>query len=322
MKIRNRNKLEDPALLKPLGEVFVSTQWLAEHLNNPDMRIVDLRFLPIFAKAKEVDEDCIEDYIYGHIPGAIFLDCISGMVDISLDGVNPVAPPERFAEIMGNAGIGSNTLVIIYDDAPLPLASARLCWTLRYYGHDKVRVVAGGFRQWLNEARPLDTEIPHVRSETFRSLIQPGIRATKEEVLRSLGDPGVVIIDCLSFERYRGEIGHYLSVRDGHIPGAVCVPWLATAIGMEKASSDEVRMEAMAGDHPYPYLPIEELRGLFTQIDVWPGKRVITYCVRGYASCTVYLALKMIGFKDVAVYDGSIAEWSRDPTLPMETSIN
>ena len=300
--------------------ILVDTQWLTKHLEDPELRIVDLRWRPRFVDGKGVAEDRKEDYISGHIPGAVFLGCVSDLTDPSLEGVTLVAPPEHFASAMGRAGINNKTLVIAYDDAPLPMASARLWWTLQYYGHCEVRVLAGGLRQWRAEGRPLTKDIPSIPSEMFRAKIQPEIRATKETVRQTLGDPEVVLIDCMSVEHYNGSVPRPWGVRDGHIPGAKCLPWLALGLGLKKATSSEARMEALNSDEPIHYLPAEKLRTLFVNVGVVPGKRVITYCGGGYAACHAFLALKLLGFENGSVYDGSMAEWSRDPTLPMEMS--
>jgi thiosulfate/3-mercaptopyruvate sulfurtransferase len=300
--------------------ILVDTQWIADNLKNPEICIVDLRWRPHFVNGKGIAEDQKEGYLAGHIPGAVFLGCVSDLVDPTFKGPALVTPPELFAKAMSSAGIGKHTLVIAYDNAPLPMASARLWWTLHYYGHHRVRVLAGGLRQWQDEGRPLTTEIPSGRHETFVPEVKPSIRATKETVRESLGNPAVVIIDCMSFEHYNGSVPRPWGVRDGHIPGAVCLPWLALGLGLEKTTSSEARMEALNSDRPINYLPAEELQDLFNHVGVKQGKRVITYCGAGYAACHAFLALKLIGFENAAVYEGAIAEWSRDPTLPMETS--
>jgi thiosulfate/3-mercaptopyruvate sulfurtransferase len=292
--------------------ILVDTQWLGDHLNDPGIRIVDLRWRPSFVDGKGIALDRREDYLEGHIPGAVFLGCVSDLTDSSVQGVTLVAPPDHFARAMGRAGIGDTTMVIAYDDAPLPLSSARLWWTLHYYGHPRAVVLAGGLRQWRKDGLPLTREI------TPR--IQPAIRTTKEMVRKSLDDPEVVIIDCMAFEHHRGSVPRPWGVRDGHIPGAVCLPWLALGLDLEKAGSHEARIKALESDDPIHYLPANELRTLFAQVGVTSGKRVITYCGGGYAASHAFLALGLIGFENAAVYDGSIAEWTRDPNLPMEIS--
>jgi thiosulfate/3-mercaptopyruvate sulfurtransferase len=300
--------------------ILVDTQWLGDHLNDPGIRIVDLRWRPSFVDGKGIALDRREDYLEGHIPGAVFLGCVSDLTDSSVQGVTLVAPPDHFARAMGRAGIGDTTMVIAYDDAPLPLSSARLWWTLHYYGHPRAVVLAGGLRQWRKDGLPLTREITTVPSETFTPRIQPAIRTTKEMVRKSLDDPEVVIIDCMAFEHHRGSVPRPWGVRDGHIPGAVCLPWLALGLDLEKAGSHEARIKALESDDPIHDVPANELRTLFAQVGVTSGKRVITYCGGGYAASHAFLALGLIGFENAAVYDGSIAEWTRDPNLPMEIS--
>ena len=300
--------------------ILVDCQWLAEHLKDPGIRIIDLRWRPRFVDGKGIAEDSKEGYLESHIPGSVFLGCVSALTEPSVEGITVVAAPAHFADAMSRAGIGDDTMVIAYDDAPLPMASARLWWTLHYYGHTKAAVLAGGLRQWRKEDLPLTREIPTVPSETFRPKVQTNIRATKETVRKSLGDPGVLLIDCMAFVHHSGEVSRPWGVRDGHIPGAVCRPWLALGLGIEKAGSAEARAQALQGDDPVHYLPADELRALFEKVGVTPDRRVITYCGGGYAACHAFLALRLIGFENAAVYDGSIAEWTRDPSLPMEKS--
>ncbi len=300
--------------------ILVDCQWLAEHLKDRGIRIIDLRWRPRFVDGKGIAEDRREDYLEGHIPGAVFLGCVSDLTNPSVEGITLVAPPEHFARAMSRAGIGDDTMVIAYDDAPLPLASARLWWTLHYYGHTKAMVLAGGLRQWRKEGLPMAKEIPTASSATFTPRVQAAIRASKETVSKSLGAPGVLIIDCMAFEHHSGRVPRPWGVRAGHIPGAVCLPWLALGLGIEKAGSHEARAQALQSDDPIHYLPADELRTLFAQVGVTPGKGVITYCGGGYAASHAFLALKLIGFENAAVYEGSIAEWTRDPTLPMEKS--
>jgi thiosulfate/3-mercaptopyruvate sulfurtransferase len=314
--------MEEGVMLDPAYRegILVDSQWLAEHLKDPGIRIIHLGWRPRFVDGKGIAEDRKEDYLEGHVPGAVFLGGVSDLTDPSVEGITLVAPPEHFARAMSRAGIGDDTMVIVYDDAPLPLASARLWWTLHYYGHTKAMVLAGGLRQWRKEGLPMTKEIPAVPSATFTPRVQAAIRATKETVSKSLGASGVLIIDCMAFEHHSGTVPRPWGVRDGHIPGAVCLPWLALGLGIEKAGSHEARAQALQSDDPIHYLPAEELRDLFAKVGVTPGKRVITYCGGGYAATHAFLALRLIGFENAAVYDGSIAEWTRDPTLPMEKS--
>jgi len=209
--------------------------------------------------------------------------------------------------------------VVCYDEAPYPLASARFWWTLLYYGHTRVKILSGGIRKWIKEGRPLSKVVPKISQEIFIPKVQESIRATKDLVKESLNKDGTVIIDCLSFRQYHGEVRNSWSTRKGHIPGAVWLPPMELVKGLDRASSARERSESMANDKPYSFFPIEDLRRIFAQVGVERGKRVITYCGKAEAACAVFLALKMIDIQDVAVYDGSLAEWSRDPGLPMES---
>lgn len=303
-------------------DILVDTTWLADHLSDPGVRIVDLRWQPRFVGERGSVDDALESYLKGHIPGAAFVGSVTDLTDPSDPDVRLVAPPEQFAELARGLGIAPDTLVVAYDDFALPAAAARFWWTLRYYGHAHVRVLDGGFRKWCAERRPLSREVCFYPPATFTPRPHSSLRATKEEVQAALGDPGVVLIDCMSAEQYRGEAPRPWSVRRGHIPGAVNVPWLATGSGDLDAMSNEARLRAILGTQFFCYRAPAELRRLYQAVGVGEGKRVITYCDLGYAASNGCLTLLLAGFAgDVAVYDGAMAQWSRDPTLPVETGL-
>jgi len=140
--------------------ILVDTQWLTGRLNDPVIRIVDLRWRPRFVDGKGIALDRREDYLEGHIPGAVFLGCVSDLTDPSIQGLTLVAPPDHFARAMGRLGIGDTTMVIAYDDAPLPLSSARLWWTLHYYGHPSVMSWPAGFASGERRTYPSPRKSP------------------------------------------------------------------------------------------------------------------------------------------------------------------
>ena len=299
---------------------FVETQWLADHLNDQGLRIVDLRFTRCLSNHDKVAEECWEDYLEGHIPGAVYIDCIKDLTDPSSKDVFYVAPPEHFSKVMNRIGVDDQTIVVCYDEAPYPLASARFWWTMLYYGHTRVKILEGGIRKWIKEGRPLSKAIPSVPHAIFIPNIQRDLRAIKETIRDSLENDGTVIIDCLSHPQHVGETRNSWSIRKGRIPGAICIPPMELIRGLDRSSPKREREESMGNDKPYPFFSKKKLREIFAREGIAQGKRMITYCGKGEAACSVFLALKMTGIEDVAVYDGSLAEWSRDISLPMSVS--
>ena len=302
------------------NSIFVETRWLADHIEDSGMRIVDIRFTRCFSSHEKVAEECREEYREAHIPGAVYIDCIADLTDPSSREIFHVPPPSHFARVMERSGINNQTLVVCYDEAPYPLASARFWWTALYFGHTRVRILKGGIRKWMEEGRPLSHVIPEVPFESFTPRIQESLRITKEGVKTCLNDDQSVIIDCLPFRQYHGKVLNSWSIRKGRIPGAVWLTPMELVEGLDSASPAKEREESMANEKPYPFFPISKLQNIFAKVGIQEGKRVITYCGKGDAACTVFLALKMLGIKNAAVYEGSLAEWSRDLSLPMECS--
>lgn len=308
------------SLMAPISDqdLFVDSSWLAEHLDDKHLRLVELRYNRCFSRHEKIAEDCIEYYREAHIPGAVYIDCITDLTDPSFADIFYVPPPEYFAGIMGRAGIGNETTVICYDDAPYPIASARFWWTMLYFGHSRVRILKGGIRKWAKEGRKLSSKLPQFPLENFSPKIQHALRMTKQDVQNILLDDRAVIIDCLRYPNYHGMSRNAWSIRKGHIPGAVWLSPMELVKGLNYEAPACERDKAMYNDEPYFFFPKDDLCRIFTAIGVTPEKKIITYCGKGDAACSVFLALKMIGIHDASVYDGSLAEWSRDPSLAME----
>ena len=145
---------------------FVDVAWLAEHLDDPRVRIVDTRSMPHGAKVEMPNGR--EQYAGGHIPGAVHLDYAEDLHDLATPYAARIAPPERFADVMGASGIGDGTTVIAYDDGNVPYG-ARLLWMLRYYGHDDVKILAGGLAAWTAAGHALSKDTPAFPRATFTS---------------------------------------------------------------------------------------------------------------------------------------------------------
>jgi thiosulfate/3-mercaptopyruvate sulfurtransferase len=308
---------------KPDRFPLVSTEWLAQHLDDPNIRIVDVRWRSRYENGRGISFDDHEGYRSGHIPGAVFAGMIGDLSDPDHPVPDMLVQEDQFAQVMGRLGIANDTLVVTYDNMGFPLGSARLWWALSYYGHDHVRVLDGGLLQWQQEQRPISTDVPVVQLAVFTPRRRPGWIASKQEVVVALGRSNTVIIDCLTPELYRGSGDRHLwGQRPGHIPGAVNVPYLANIDPKLATATSAERERLLARGRSFTFCSLEELSALYEAAGVTPDQHVITYCGRGYAGACGLLALKVLGHPSVSLYDGSWTEWSADPSLPAEVSGN
>jgi thiosulfate/3-mercaptopyruvate sulfurtransferase len=281
-------------------EYLVSTQWLAQELSNPAVRVVDctthLPPLPDFSLYDVVSGRA--DFEKAHIPGAAFLD-----IDHDVSTPHPrlhfmLCSPERFAQAMQALGIGDETHVVTYSTANHWWAT-RLWWMLRVFGHDRASVLDGGFQKWQKEGRPLESGPGQSRAAAhFTPRFRPELIATKEDVLAAIGRGDSCTVNALRREQHAGTGGVYYG-RRGHIAGSVNIP------AVEHIRADNTFKSA------------EELREMFATALTKP--EIITYCGGGIAATSVSLALAMLGYDRVKVYDNSLTEWAADPSLPMAT---
>jgi thiosulfate/3-mercaptopyruvate sulfurtransferase len=282
--------------------VLVSTDWLAAHLEAHDLCVVDIRgkVLPPGSVPRYVPKR--EDYAAAHVPGAVFVDWTRDIVDPDDPVPAQLARPEQFARTMGDLGIGDGTVVVAYDDYNHMFAG-RLAWALRYYGHDSVRVLDGGWARWVAEGRPTTREVPTRTPALFTPRARPELRCSADEVAADIGKDGVLVIDARAPEQYEGKVS--VARRAGHIPGARSVHYgklVDPVTGKFRSTAELARLFAEAG------------------IDVGSlPRRVVVYC-NGGVSCTVPLqALQMLGRSEVSVYDGSWNEWGNDETRPVRS---
>jgi thiosulfate/3-mercaptopyruvate sulfurtransferase len=300
---------------------LVTTEWLAAHLTDPSVRIVDVRWRSRYENGRGISFDDYDGYLADHIPGAVFAGMMADLSDPQHPVPDMLAPPEQFARVMGRLGIGDDTVVVAYDNMGFPLGSARLWWALCYYGHDRVRVLDSGLRGWQAEGRPLSTDVPVLEAARFTPRVRPEWKASKEDVVAAFGDPGTVIVDCLTPELYRGGGERHLwGQRAGHIPGAVNVPYMANIDPQLATVTAAERESILASSRSFAFASPETLANLYRAANVTPDREVITYCGRGYAGACGLLALRLLGYERARLYDGSWAEWSADPTLPVEVS--
>lgn len=283
----------------PRDALLVETDWLAEHLADQAVRIVDIRGTirppdapkPWYAASREA-------YREAHIPGAVFVDWLEDIVDGGAPVPMAVATPEQLKTLMEGLGIGDEHLVVVYDDSAH--IAPRLWWVLNYYGHDAVRVLTGGWTKWVAEGRPVTAEVPKHPIATFTPRLRPEWRVGSREVRAGLGDPGIRLVDCRSPKEFRGEIGR--GERKGRIPGAVNVPIVAALEGPHKT-----------------WKTGEEIRKVYEAAGVKPGQQVITYCNAGVSASVGLLALRLAGYPRATNFAGSWYEWERDPANPTES---
>lgn len=272
-------------------DVLVSTEWVAQHLDDDSIRIV------------EVDENP-DLYREAHIPGAIGFDWKKDLQDpVRRDFLGP----REFGELMGSRGISNDHTVVLYGDRNNWFA-AYTYWYFRYYGHDKVKLINGPREKWIAEGRPTTTEVPSYPPQRFETRgPDESIRARRDEVLAAL-DRDVKLVDVRSPAEFAGEIispaGYEQegAQRAGHIPGAINVPW------------------AQAVNEDGTFKSREELERLYREKGVLEdGKPVIAYCRIGERSAHTWFVLhELLGYDQVENYDGSWTEWGNLVAVPIE----
>ncbi len=265
-------------------QLLIETEALAKRLEEPALRIVDLR--------------TPEEYTEAHIPGAVHLRW-QALDDLKANQEGLPMPKARAEELFSGVGIGETTRVMAYDGPKTPFGATRLFFVLEFFGHDKVQVLNGGFAKWEREGRPVSTEAPTPAKVAFVARPHAGLLATAEEVRARLGNPKVCLLDARSAKEYAGE--DLRAMRGGRIPGAVNVDYLNT-----------MRREDQT------FKSAEELRKLFESAGVTPDRETITYCHTGARAAHDYFVLRLLGYQKLKNYDGSWAEWGNSETLPIE----
>jgi thiosulfate/3-mercaptopyruvate sulfurtransferase len=284
----------------PWPRPLIETAELAARLGDPALRLIEcsvvLAPLPDWSDFRAESGRAL--YEAGHLPGAVYADPLADLADPRSPYRFTMPPPARLAAALGRLGVGPGTFAVLYCRGQNTMA-ARVWWMLRAVGWDDAAVLDGGWAKWNAEGRPVSRETRAYPPAAFPLRPRPGLFVGKAEVRAALGDPGTAIVNALAREQHEGR-GGVTYGRPGRIPGSRCVP-----------------ARALTDPATHAYLPVDRLRAAFAEAGAL-DRRVVTYCGAGVAASSDALVLTLLGVPDVAVYDGSLEEWARDPEMPME----
>jgi thiosulfate/3-mercaptopyruvate sulfurtransferase len=278
-------------------ESLVSTEWLAAHIDAPQLRVFDASFtLP------NVKPTAQEEYARRHIPGAMFFD-IDEISDHSNLLPHMLPGPEDFARMAGALGIGNDRQIILYDMSGFGSAP-RAWWMLRVFGHDNVAILDGGLPKWLAEGRAVTTYVPQPKPVTFSPRFDGSRVRNKTQLLANLEEKREQVLDARSAGRFAGTAPEpRLGLRGGHIPGSINVPY-----------------DTLGDPKTRRYLPAEQIEARFRVAGVERGQPIVTSCGSGVTACALTFALHLVGWGKSAVYDGSWSEWGlENSNTPVET---
>jgi thiosulfate/3-mercaptopyruvate sulfurtransferase len=281
-------------------EYLVATDWLAAHLDDPGLRIIECTaILHALPDGGYRAESGLATWQSGHIPGSGFADLTGDLSDRKSALRFMMPPPQQLAAAMAALGVGQGTRVVLYDRA-VNMWAARVWWMLRAVGFDDAAVLNGGWRKWTLEGRPVSTAPCAYPPGRFVARPRPELFADKSAVLAGRSDSATCVLNALTEEQHRGA-GGVTYGRPGRIAG-----------------STNVAARSLV-DSTHAYLPIEVLRQRFAAAGALDSGRVITYCGGGIAASSDAFVLALLGHEHVTVYDASLSEWAADPSLPMET---
>ncbi|WP_315742766.1 MULTISPECIES: 3-mercaptopyruvate sulfurtransferase [unclassified Bradyrhizobium] len=275
---------------------LVSTEWLAAHLGDPKVKVLDATF-----KMPGVLPLPKDDYLKAHIPGAVFFD-VDEVADHSSSLPHMFPSAEQFGRDVGRLGISNDDTVVIYDAGGW-VAGPRAWWMFLSFGHRDVRVLDGGLKKWLAEGRPVESGAVTPKPESFTATFDQARVRKIEQMVANLASQAEQVIDARQAPRFAGAVPEPRpGLRSGHIPGSRNLPYAElfdAATGMMK--------------------PLDQLRQAFATAGVDLAKPIVTSCGSGVSAAVLTLALYRLGLRDTALYDGSWSEWGLDAGPPVAT---
>ncbi len=276
-------------------EALVSSDWLAKHMDAPDVRVVDASW-----HMPQANRNARAEYDAQHIPGAVFFD-IDDIADSDSALPHMLPPPEKFASRVRKLGLGDGNRIVVYDTTGVS-AAARAWWMFRVFGHEDVAVLDGGMTKWQAEGRPVTDTKSEPRERHFTARVNTFLVRDYDQVLADVERRREQFVDARSPGRFNAtEPEPRPGLRGGHAPGSINLPFLRLLNPKDKTM-----------------LPAEAIRAAFEGAGVDLSKPMLTSCGSGVTACILSLGLYLIGHKDVPVFDGSWTEWASNPDSPIE----